>query len=107
MIEFNRRKFLTTICCLTATSITCRANVFGSKNIDSNDFEQINLYWQRNEAIQASTYLFNRRVNDLSSQSDIKILVANDFAQDNVVSVNGLMLSKTEAAVIVSCFGNV
>jgi hypothetical protein len=103
MKEFNRRKFLSALCCLTVTSISCKASLLTPnkrKQTYLNDFEQIRLYWQKNEVINAPEYLLNQGVNNLTSQRSIKSLVVNDFAQDNIITVNGLVLSKTEAAII-------
>jgi len=107
MLEFNRRKFLSVLGCLAVTSASGNANLLGllnDENLKVSDFEQISLYWQHNESTSASTFLCNKGVDATCSQEYIEDIIIQDFKQDNTIIINGLVISKTEAAIIVSAY---
>ncbi|GAA6204835.1 hypothetical protein [Thalassotalea sp. SU-HH00458] len=107
MVEFNRRKFLSALGCLAVTSSSCNANLLGllnDENLRISDFEQISIYWKQNELTLASTFLCNNGVDARCSPEYIEGLIIKDFEQDNTIIINGLVISKTEAAIIASTY---
>jgi lipopolysaccharide exporter len=53
---------------------------------------------------KASTYLCNKGIDETCTKQQVESLIMEDFKHDNTIIINGLVLSKTEAAIIVLTF---
>jgi len=56
--------------------------------------------WMKIEDMSPSDYLEKKKITMLTTANEIKAYIENDFQKEDIIVVNGFMLSKTETAIL-------
>jgi len=64
----------------------------------SNDLQYVAEHWMKHEGSFAGEYL--AKINLSEKLNELNSLITNDFKNNNTYTINGLVLSKTEVAIM-------
>ena len=110
----ERRKFLKNLVVISANiglfSGSLSAATLGSDNSDRFDSnirkELFCVYreWTKKYRLEPTRFLLDCGISQFTSCKQIRHLTRMDFATSRIININGLVLGKTEAAVIASLY---
>jgi hypothetical protein len=113
-MNFSRRKFL--IASGAVGAIPLLMNSHSGNRPASNlvsemqeEIKEISKQWKLSEQLSPQEYLTKRNVNSCLNTDKDKVanIISNDFIIDEIITVKGMLLSKTEAAIMIQTMGTV